>query len=49
MRGPATFEHDDQSTRIGFLMTPDYTIVTLTSAIAVLRMANRLSERELYR
>ncbi len=49
MRGPATFEHDHQSTRIGFLMTPDYTIVTLTSAIAVLRMANRLSERELYR
>ena len=49
MRGPATFEHDDQPTRIGFLMTPDYTIVTLASAIAVLRMANRLSERKLYR
>lgn len=30
-------------------MTQEYTIVTLTSAIAVLRMANRLSERQLYR
>ncbi len=49
MRGPASFGHDDEPTRIGFLMTPDYTIVTLTSAIAALRMANRLSERELYR
>ena len=36
-------------THIAFLMTPDYTLVTLTSAIAVLRMANRLSGRELYR
>ena len=43
------FEHHDELTRIAFLMTRDYTIVTLTSAIAVLRMANRLSERELYR
>ena len=34
---------------IAFLMVPDYTIVTLTSAIAVLRMANRESGRELYR
>ena len=39
----------DQPTHVGFLMVQDYTIVTLTSAIAVLRMANRLSERELYR
>ena len=35
--------------QIGFLMTPDYTMVTLTSAIAVLRMANRLSGEQLYR
>ena len=42
-------ERHDEPTRIAFLMTRDYTIVTLTSAIAVLRMANRLSERNLYR
>ncbi len=40
--------HHEKQTRIAFLMTRDYTIVTLTSAIAVLRMANRLSERHLY-
>ena len=34
---------------IGFLMVHDYTIVTLTNAVAVLRMANRLSGRRLYR
>ena len=34
---------------IAFLMVPDYTIVTLTSAVAVLRMANRESGRVLYR
>ncbi len=33
----------------GFLMVPEYTIVTLTNAIAVLRMANRLREQPLYR
>ena len=43
------FEQHDEPTRIAFLMTRDYTIITLTSAIAVLRMANRLSERALYR
>lgn len=36
-------------TRIAFLMTQDYTLITLTSAIAVLRMANRQSGAELYR
>ena len=41
--------HRDEPTRVAFLMTRDYTIVTLTSAIAVLRMANRMSERQLYR
>lgn len=35
-------------TRIGFLMTPDYTMITLATAIAVLRMANRQSGRTLY-
>ena len=34
---------------MGFLMVPDFTIVTLTSAVAVLRMANRQSGRPLYR
>ena len=34
---------------IAFLMVPDYTIVTLTNAVAVLRMANRLSGSTLYR
>ena len=38
-----------RTTHIGFLMVPDYTIVTLTNAVAVLRMANRLSGRTLYR
>ena len=31
MWAPASLKHDDQPTRVGFLMTPDYTIVTLTS------------------
>ena len=39
----------DPPAHFGFLMVPDYTMVTLTSAIAVLRMANRSSGRELYR
>ena len=39
----------DRPARLGFLMTPDYTMVTLASAIAVLRMANRLSGKTLYR
>ena len=34
---------------MGFLMVPDYTIVTLVNAIAVLRMANRQSGQALYR
>ena len=33
----------------GFLMVPDYTMLTMSSAIAVLRMANQSSGRELYR
>ncbi len=34
---------------IGFLMLPEYTLSTFANAVAVLRMANRQSERELYR
>jgi len=36
-------------TPIGFLMTPGYTLVTLASAIAVLRIANRMTGQHLYR
>ena len=39
----------DAPTRVGFLMAPNYTMITLAAAIAVLRMANRQSGRELYR
>ena len=35
--------------RIGFLMILDYSMITFANAVAVLRMANRLSGRELYR
>jgi transcriptional regulator GlxA family with amidase domain len=34
---------------IGFLMVPEYTLSAFANAVAVLRMANRQSERELYR
>ena len=34
---------------IAFLTVPEYTMVTFTNAIAVMRMANRQSGRELYR
>ena len=33
----------------GFLMMPEYTLSTFSNAVSVLRMANRLSGRELYR
>ncbi len=45
----APYSTDDPPAHFGFLMVPDYTMVTLTGAIAVLRMANRSSARELYR
>ena len=34
---------------IGFLLMPEYTLSTFSNAVSVLRMANRLSGRELYR
>ncbi len=34
---------------IGFLMMPEYTLSTFSNAVSVLRMANRLSGRELYK
>ena len=37
------------SLHIGFLMMPEYTLSTFSNAVSVLRMANRLSGRELYR
>ena len=40
---------NDSPVHVGFLMIPDYTMITFANAIAVLRMANRQSGRELYR
>lgn len=40
---------DREPTPIGFLMTPGYTLVTLAGAIAVLRIANRMTGQRLYR
>ena len=34
---------------IGFLLMPEYTLTTFSNAVGMLRMANRLSGRELYR
>lgn len=39
----------DQPVHIGFLLMPDYTMITFANALAVLRMANRQSGRELFR
>jgi len=33
---------------VGFLLMPEYTLSTFSNAVSVLRMANRLSGRELY-
>jgi transcriptional regulator GlxA family with amidase domain len=38
-----------ETMHIGFLMMPEYTLSTFSNAVSVLRMANRLSEKELYR
>ena len=35
--------------QIGFLLLPEYTLSTLSNAVSVLRMANRLSGKDLYR
>jgi len=34
---------------VGFLLMPEYTLSTFSNAVGILRMANRISERELYR
>ena len=34
---------------VGFLLMPEYTLSTFSNAVGMLRMANRLSGRELYR
>lgn len=39
----------DRPVHIGFLMMPDYTMITFANAVAALRMANRQSGREFYR
>lgn len=38
-----------ETMHIGFLMMPEYTLSTFSNAVSVLRMANRLSDKELYR
>ncbi len=40
---------NDRLVHIGFLLMPNYTMITFANAVAVLRMANRQSGRELYR
>lgn len=40
---------NDGPVHIGFLMMPDYTMITFANAVAVLRMANRKGQQELYR
>ena len=44
----AESETVDVAFHIKFLLMPEYTLSTVTNAISVLRMANRLSERNLY-
>ena len=39
----------DRPFHIGFLLLPRYTLITLSCAISVLRMANRLTGEDLYR
>ena len=36
-------------TRFGFLLIDDFTLISMSSAVETLRMANRLSRREIYR
>lgn len=49
MPGPHSAAPSGTPANFGFLLVPQYTILTLTSAIAVLRMANRLRGETLYR
>ena len=37
-----------ETTRYGFLLLPNYSMIAFSSAIEVLRMANRLSKEKLY-
>ena len=47
--GTAESPVDNVAMHFGFLMMPEYTLSTFSNAVSVLRMANRLSGRELYR
>ena len=50
MNTPATERNGNGVARhIGFLLVPDYSMIAFASAVEPLRMANRLSGRELYR
>lgn len=40
---------NDGPVHIGFLMMPDYTMITFANAVAALRMANRKGQQEFYR
>lgn len=44
---PAT-DSQTKAIRYGFLLVPNYSMIAYTSAVDVLRMANRLSEQNLY-
>ena len=46
---PAESEARGAPRHIGFLLVPDYSMIAFASAVEPLRMANRLSGRELYR
>lgn len=46
---PESSVANDRPVHIGFLLMPNYTMITFANAVAVLRMANRQSGRELYR
>ncbi len=41
--------HDDDATPVAFVLTPDYALMSLASAVEPLRAANHLGARELYR
>ena len=44
----STISHGEFPTRFGFLLINDFTLISLASAVEPLRVANRLSGRQLY-
>ena len=46
---PAFFDAEiETSLHVGFLLLPEYTLSAFSNAVGILRMANRLTERQLY-